>query len=480
MNNDMDTDMKTDELALMDIATLAPLIADGDVSPVEVMQSQLARIEALNPDLNAYTSLYPDAALAAAKEAEAEIAAGRYRGPLHGIPMAVKDLFQVAGMERTCGSKILSEGVANSDATSVARLREAGAIMLGMLSLHEFAFGPTGINPHVGTARNPWDRSRVCGGSSSGSGCATAGRLAMATLGSDTGGSIRIPAALCGVVGLKQTYGLTSRAGIYPLCESLDHGGPLARTVRDAALVLAAIAGEDAADPSTAGARVADYTALLGRPLDGVRIGVPRDFYFDRLHPEIEAAVQAALVVLDDLGAVVEEVVLPFHREAVQGWNVMAMGEAHAMHGGHLQNNADDLSPDVNQRLRLGEGLPATDYIRARQAQARVRQDMAGVLAQTPILAMPTTVIPSVPIDTGEIMVGDKSVIGWKVLGQLTRLACFTGQPAMSIPCGFTRDGLPIGLQLLGPWFEEPLLLQVADAYEQATEWHQRQPPLGI
>ncbi|NQV60916.1 MAG: Asp-tRNA(Asn)/Glu-tRNA(Gln) amidotransferase GatCAB subunit A, partial [Alphaproteobacteria bacterium] len=314
--------MNTDELALMDIATLAPLIADRDVSPVEVMQSQLARIEALNPDLNAYISLYPDAALAAAKEAEVEIAAGRYRGPLHGIPMAVKDLFQVAGMERTCGSKILSEGVANSDATSVARLREAGAIMLGMLNLHEFAFGPTGINPHVGTARNPWNRSRVCGGSSSGSGCATAGRLAMATLGSDTGGSIRIPAALCGVVGLKQTYGLASRAGIYPLCDSLDHGGPLARTVRDAALVLAAIAGEDAADPSTAGARVADYTALLGRPLDGVRIGVPRDFYFDRLHPEIEAAVQAALVVLDDLGAVVEEVVLPFHREAVQGWNV--------------------------------------------------------------------------------------------------------------------------------------------------------------
>jgi len=476
----MKIDMNTDELALMDIATLAPLIADRDVSPVEVMQSQLARIEALNPDLNAYISLYPDAALAAAKEAEVEIAAGRYRGPLHGIPMAVKDLFQVAGMERTCGSKILSEGVANSDATSVARLREAGAIMLGMLNLHEFAFGPTGINPHVGTARNPWNRSRVCGGSSSGSGCATAGRLAMATLGSDTGGSIRIPAALCGVVGLKQTYGLTSRAGIYPLCDSLDHGGPLARTVRDAALVLAAIAGEDAADPSTAGARVADYTALLGRPLDGLRIGVPRDFYFDRLHPEIEAAVQAALVVLDDLGAVVEEVVLPFHREAVQGWNVMAMGEAHATHGGHLQNNADDLSPDVNQRLRLGEGLSATDYIQARQAQARVRQDMAGVLAQTPILAMPTTVIPSVPIDTGEIMVDEKSVIGWKVLGQLTRLACFTGQPAISIPCGFTRDGLPIGLQLLGPWFEEPLLLQVADAYEQATEWHQRRPPLEI
>lgn len=471
--------MSTDNLALMDIATLAPLIAGGEVSPVEVMQSQLARIEALNPDLNAYISLYPDAALAAAREAEAEVAAGRYRGPLHGIPMAVKDLFQVAGMERTCGSKILAEGVANSDATSVARLREAGAIMLGLLNLHEFAFGPTGINPHVGTARNPWNGSRVCGGSSSGSGCATAAHLAMATLGSDTGGSIRIPAALCGVVGLKQTYGLASRAGIYPLCESLDHGGPLARTVRDAALVLDAIAGVDEADPSTAGARVADYTALLGRPLDGLRVGVPRDFYFDRLHPEIEAAVRAALVALEGLGAVVEEVVLPFNQEAVEGWNVMAMAEALTVHGAHLQNHADDLSPDVNERLRLGEGLTATDYILARQAQSRVRQEMAGVLARTPILAMPTAVIPSVPADTGEIMVGGKPVFGWKVLGRLTRLACFTGQPAISIPCGFTRDGLPIGLQLLGPWFEEPLLLQVADAYEQATEWHRRRPPDG-
>ena len=470
--------MNTDELALKDIATVGAMIAAREVSPVEVMQSQLARIEALNPDLNAYISLYPDAAMAAAKEAEAEIAAGNHRGSLHGIPMAVKDLFQVAGMERTCGSRLLSEGVANSDATSVARLREAGAIMLGMLNLHEFAFGPTGINPIVGTARNPWNRDYVSGGSSSGSGCATAAALAMATLGSDTGGSIRIPASLCGVVGLKQTYGLASRSGIYPLCESLDHGGPLARTVRDAALVLAAIAGADPADPSTEHARVADYTALLGQPLDGLRIGVPRDFFFDRLHGEVEAAVQAALSVLADLGAVVEEVVLPFNREATQGWNVMAMAEAHTVHEGHLRDHADELSPDVNERLRLGIGVSATDYINSRRAQAKVRHEMAGVLAQTPILAMPTAVIPSVPIETGTVMVDDREVVGWKALGQLTRLAAFTGQPAISIPCGFTEAGLPIGLQFLGAWYEEPLLLQAADAYEQATDWHLRRPAL--
>ena len=472
--------MSNPELALMDIAALAPLIEKREVSPLEVMQSQLDRIAALNPDLNAYISLYPDAALAAAKEAESEIAAGNYRGPLHGIPMAVKDLLQVAGMERTCGSKILSEGVANSDATSVARLRDAGAIMLGMLNLHEFAFGPTGINPNVGTARNPWNPDYVSGGSSSGSGCATAASLAMATLGSDTGGSIRIPAAMCGVVGLKQTFGLTSRAGIYPLCDSLDHGGPLARTVRDAALVLGAIAGADADDPSTAQARVGDYMALLGRPLDGLRIGVPRDFYFDRLHPEIEAAVGAALAMLDELGAVVEEVNLPFNREAVQGWNTMAMAESLSVHEGHWRERGDELSPDVNERLGLGKDLTALDYIRSRQCQTRVRDEMSGVLAQTPVLAMPTTVIPPVPIETGTIMVGDKEVTGWRVLGQLTRLACFTGQPAISIPCGFTEDGLPIALQLLGDWYEEPTLLQVADAYEQATEWHQRRPPLAV
>mgnify|MGYP003305586086 CR=1 FL=1 len=382
-------------------------------------------------------------------------------------------------MERTCGSKILSAGPANIAATSVGRLRDAGAVILGMLNLHEFAFGPTGINPIVGTALNPWDMSKVSGGSSSGSGCATSAALAMATLGSDTGGSIRIPAALCGVVGLKQTYGLASRTGIYTLCESLDHGGPLARTVRDAALILQAIAGSDETDPSTINAKVRDYTSDFDKPLSGLRIGVPRNFYFDRLHPEIESAVNAAIKKLDDLGASIEEVVLSFNREAIQGWNTMAMAEALSVHEEHLRNQSDDLSPDVNDRLRLGEGLTATDFIRARQSQAMAQREMAGVLGQTPVLAMPTTAIPAVPIDTGTMMVNGKEVTGWRVLGQLTRLACFTGQPAISIPCGFTDDGLPIGLQLMAGWFEEPVLLQVAHAYEQATDWHLRRPPLG-
>ncbi|MDP6566806.1 MAG: amidase [Alphaproteobacteria bacterium] len=464
---------------LLDIAAMGERIAAGELSPVELVRAQLDRIEALDGGLRAYVSLYPEQAMDAASQAEREIAAGAYRGPLHGIPLAVKDLFQVAGMRRTCGSKILDEGVADSDATSVARLRRAGAIILGLLNLHEFAFGPTGINPHVGTARNPWSRDRVCGGSSSGSGCAVAASLAAGALGSDTGGSIRIPAALCGVVGLKQTYGLASRAGIYPLCASLDHGGPLTRTVRDAALLLGAIAGADDDDPTTTGAVARDYTAALAQPLDGLRIGVPRDFYFDRLHAEVAVAVQAAIGQLSDLGAAVEEVVLPFNREAIDAWNVMAQAEAYATHEGHLTRHGDELSPDVAERLLLGRDLTANQYLRARDSRMRINREMAAVLAETPVLALPTTALPAVPIETGALWVGDRKVEGWRALGQLTRLACFTGQPAISVPCGFTADGLPVGLQLLAGWFEEPTLLRVASAYEGATEWHRRRPPLA-
>ncbi|MDP6345444.1 MAG: amidase, partial [Alphaproteobacteria bacterium] len=286
---------------LLDIAAMGERIAAGELSPVELVRAQLDRIEALDGGLRAYVSLYPEQAMDAASQAEREIAAGAYRGPLHGIPLAVKDLFQVAGMRRTCGSKILDEGVADSDATSVARLRRAGAIILGLLNLHEFAFGPTGINPHVGTARNPWSRDRVCGGSSSGSGCAVAASLAAGALGSDTGGSIRIPAALCGVVGLKQSYGLASRQGIFPLVAAFDHGGPLGRTVSDVAIMLQAIAGPDPGDPTTAAAQITDYSAHLDDQVSGRRVGVLVEMFAD-LHPGVDAAVREALGVLAAAG----------------------------------------------------------------------------------------------------------------------------------------------------------------------------------
>ncbi len=465
------------ELAHLDIDALSGVLARKEASPVEAVEAYLERIERLNGGLNAYLSVYPEQALEAARQAEAEILAGDRRGPLHGVPLAVKDLFLAAGMTRTCGSRIERE-LAGEDATSVGRLRRAGAIVLGMLNLHEFAFGPTGINPHFGSARNPWNTDMVCGGSSSGSGCAVAASLAAGALGTDTGGSIRIPAALCGIVGLKQTYGLASRHGIYPLCESFDHGGPLTRTVRDAALILEAIAGEDPKDPTTREATSADYTEKLGRQPKGMRIGVPKAFFFDRLHPDVEAAVWAALATFEELGAVVEEIDLPFDaHEAARAWNVISLAEAYGVHEAHLRENGAALSPDVYERLLKGKDISEADIAAARKKQEHVTAEMARVLKQVDLLAAPTAPIPAVPVDDTTIRVRGEEVDAVKVLGRFTRLACFTGQPAISVPCGLSAKGLPVGIQLMGRWFAEADLLSAAHAYEQAAPWRERRPP---
>lgn len=468
--------MSGDDIALLDIAALAGAIARKELSPVEAVRAYIDRVERLDGTLHAYTSFQPEAALEAARAAEAKVMAGEALGPLHGVPLAVKDLFGVAGWRRTCGSAFLDEEIA-ADATAVARLRDAGAVLLGLLNLHEFAFGPTGINPHHGTARNPWDTARVCGGSSSGSGCAVAAGLAAGALGSDTGGSIRIPAALCGVVGLKQTYGLASRSGIYPLSGSFDHGGPLARTVTDAALLLQAIAGEDATDPTTCGAVVEDYTAGLGKSIAGLRVGVPEDFFFTNLDPEIDAAVRAAIAALAELGAHVEEVALPFAKEAVAAWVTIALVEAYAIHEAHVDERGDELSPDVRERLLLGRPIAAAEYERARGRREALVAEMARVMESVDVLALPATPIAAVPVDNPVAMLGGREVTGADVLGRFTRLAAFTGQPALSVPCGFTAGGLPIGFQLIGRRFEDASLLRVAHAYEQATPWHARRPP---
>ena len=458
------------------ITELSSLLASGEVSPLEVTRAYLNRIEQLNPELNAYITLAPEPALAAAREAEEKIHTGQYLGPLHGVPLAVKDLFLVRGLPRTCGSAIMGPEVSTRDATSVARLRAAGAIILGTLNLHEFAYGPTGINPHHGTARNPWNTDLVCGGSSSGSGCAVAASLAAATLGTDTGGSIRIPAALCGVVGLKQTYGLASRDGIYPLSEELDHGGPLAKTVADAALILQAIAGQDHHDPSTRIAKVADYNTALGSDLKGVRIGVPDNFFFDDLHPDVEAVVRDALAVLGGLGALVIPVKIPFAEEASEAWTAIAVTESFLVHQKHLEESAEFLSPDVETRLRLGKDPSAETLIRARWTRTDVNRQMTHLLEQVDLLATPTVPIPAVRVADGAIEIEGQTAEGGKVLGRLTRLAALTGQPAVSVPCGFTTEGMPVGLQLIGAWFDETRVLAAAHAYEQATEWHRCRP----
>ncbi len=463
-------------LAFLDIAALAPLIERKQISPVDAVEAYLDRIERLNGTLNAYISVYPEPALDAARRAEAEIAAGDYRGKLHGVPLGIKDLFQVAGMKRTCGSRI---AVADEpeEATSVARLRSAGAIVLGLLNLHEFAFGPTGVNPNFGTARNPWNTDMVCGGSSSGAGCAVSASLAAGALGTDTGGSIRIPAALCGVVGLKQTHGLASRHGIYPLCGDFDHGGPLTRSVADAAIILRAIAGEDPCDPSTRLAVAEDYPATLGRSVRGMRVGVPARFFFDDLHADVEAAVRTAIAALAELGAEIVEIDPPFVDEATKVWNIIALAEVHTLHEAHLREQGEMLSPDVRARAQLGRDITAAELIEARWARDRIKRQMAALLDEVDVLATPSAPIPAVPVETGIIRVGGKEVEGAKALGRFTRLAALTGQAAISLPCGLTGDGLPVGLQLIGGWFAEADLLRLARAYEQAAPWRERRPP---
>lgn len=462
-------------LTALSIVDAGELIATRKLSPVELTQAYIDRIAALDQDLHAYISVYPEAALAAARQAERELAVGNNRGPLHGVPVAVKDLYQVDGMRRTCGSRIRVPDAAG-EATSVRRLKEAGAIVLGLLNLHEFAFGPTGINPLHGTARNPWNPDRVCGGSSSGSGCATAAGLAAATLGTDTGGSIRIPAALCGVVGMKQTFGLASRYGIYPLSHAFDHGGPLARTVADAALMLQVIAGPDPEDPTTWRAPEQDYLGGLEDDIRGLRIGLPGGFFLDQVHEDVAAAVRKAVELMAGLGAKIVELSLPFVREATESWNAIALAEAYTVHEAHIAQRGADLSPDVHARLLLGREVSARAFIEARWQRGYMLREMARVHERVDLIATPTCPVPAVRIGDGAIEIGKQTVEGAQVLGRFTRLAAFTGQPALSLPCGFTLDGLPIGLQLIGRWFEDATVLRVGHAYEQAAQWYKRRP----
>ena len=468
----------SENLTDLDSAALGEAIRTRKVSPVEATDAFLERIAASNAELRAYVSVYPERARAAAAAAESEIAAGEWRGPLHGVPVAVKDLFAVADMTRTCGSRAYEPEVCIEDATSVARLKRAGAIVLGMANLHEFAFGATGVNHATGTARNPWRRKRSCGGSSSGSACAVAAGLAAAALGTDTGGSIRVPASVCGVVGFKQSYGIASRAGLFPLCRGLDHGGPFARSARGAALMLDAISGADPADPTTRHAPRITAADGLGGGIAGLRVGAPEGYFFDDLHPEVRSAVETALGVLDDLGAAVSRMALPFDVQAAgRAWNVICMSEAAALHAARLRERGAAMGADLRDRLRAGARFTAGALVEAHWARDEAISAMAGVMERFDILALPATPIPAVDAETGTVAHDGKSWDGVYALGRFTRLASLTGLPAISLPCGFTADGLPVGLQLIGDRFADAAVLRAAHAYEQATLWRKRRPP---
>ena len=466
------------ELCYASAGTLSRLVQSKEISPVDIIDAHLARIEATEPMLNSFITLLPEEARAAARRAEQEIQSGNYRGPLHGIPVALKDLFNTGGVRTTSGSRVFDNFIPDRDCTVASKFHQAGAILLGKLNMHQFAYGPTGENPDYGHMHNPWDLELISGGSSGGSGSAAAAGQCTITTGSDTGGSIRIPAALCGIVGLKPTYGLVSRSGLTPLSWSLDHPGPMVRTVEDAALTMNAIAGHDPNDPASARVEVPDYTTALTGDVRGLRIGVVREYFEAPLDPEVEQSVREAIVVLESLGAVVTDVSFPMFNDSQAISGAILMTEAAAYHRDLLATDGDKLYPPVRLRLEAGLFVSAADYLRAQQARSVFDRQARGLLEQVDLLAGPTEPITAPKLLEERVQAGERGIGTTAALTQYTRPYNLTGFPAISVPCGFSEAGLPIALQLAGRPYDELTVLRAAHAYEQATEWSGRRPPI--
>ena len=454
------------------------MIATKQVSPVEVVRAHLDRIAAVDQKLRAFITVCADSALESARAAEADLMAGRVVGRLHGVPWAPKDLYSTRGVRTTGGSKILADSVPSEDSTVVARLARAGAILLGKLNMHEFAYGPEGLNAHYGDARNPWsaDAHRIAGGSSSGSGVAVAAGLAPGSLGSDTGGSIRIPASLCGITGLKPTYGRVSRAGVLPLAWSMDHVGPMTRSARDCALMLSAIAGYDPADPTTSVLPVPDYGAALTGDVKGLRVGLLRAHFTDGAASDVRGAVEASAKQLEQAGAVVDEVNLTQVIHVAAASAAIVASEALAYHAPWMRSRPQDYQPDVRERLRLGAFVNGVHYVRAQQIRALVTREMDEALARRDVLLAPATPLVAPVLGERETTLGDGPSDVRAALLRCTRPFNFSGHPACAAPCGFTAGGLPIGLQIVGRPFDEATVLRVVDAYQRMTDWHTRRP----
>lgn len=451
----------------MTIREAGRALRDRKVSSVELTRQATEQIERLNPTLNAFITVTAESALERARQADAELAAGHDRGPLHGIPIAHKDLFLTRAVRTTGGSKIYENFVPDHDATVVEKLDAAGAVSLGKLNMHELAFGITSTNPHFGAVRNPCNPEHIPGGSSGGSGVAVATDMVFAATGSDTGGSIRIPAAFCGVVGLKPTYGRVSRYGTIPLAFSLDHMGPLARTVRDAALVLNAIAGYDSRDPASARRSVTDFMPEDHCEIRGLRIGVPERFFFARLDPEVQTAVIAAVGRAKDLGAEVRTVDLPDMEALNTAGMVIQFCEVAAVLEPHLAAR-ERFGKDVLALVDQGRFLSGPDYVNAQRLRRQAQQDFRSIWKEVDCLMMPTTAIAAPRIGEARVCIGEHEEDIRSASTRLVRSFNALGLPALSIPCGRSAAGLPIGLQIVGPPFDEVLILKAAAALEDA------------
>ena len=443
---------------------LARAYSAGELTPSSVVSEQLGRMKTINPTLNAFITVLADSALKAAEESDMRYKAGTPRGPLDGVPVAIKDIIYIQGVRCTAGSKILADNVAPYDAPVVAKLKAAGAVVMGTTNLHEFAAGTTSVNPHYGAVRNPWDPGKLAGGSSGGSAAAVAAGLVPLALGTDTAGSVRTPAALCGVLGLKPTYGRVSRLGVIPLSTSLDTVGILARSSRDAGAALGVISGKDKGDMTAIDAEVPDYGSC--RPLPSARVGVVKNRSQDSVDPSIEANFQAFVARLRALGCAVTEVELDGLSEIYERWLPIRRAEATAFHLRWLRSSPELYGEDVRRLLELGMDVTAVDYVNAVNARPSYMERFSAVMANLDALAMPTTAVPSPDIGQQEVKINGVQYPVYSALNRLTLPFNYVGFPALSVPSGLI-GGVPVGVQLIGKLFDEMTLLGLSCAYEE-------------
>ena len=474
--------MPENELLKLTISEIAPMIQARSVSPVDLTEAALAEAERQQPRLNSFITIMREQAMAQAEQAEDELSRGQYRGPLHGIPIGIKDNIATGGINTTLGTKVLRDNVPDEDAEVVRRCKDAGAIILGKENLEEFAAGATSNNPHYGAVHNPWGLDHIPGGSSGGGGANVAAGVTFASLGTDLGGSVRLPGSFCGVVGLKQTFGRVSQRGLLVTSFNGDHIGPMTRSVRDSALVLQAIAGYDPLDPSTVPVPVDDYSLMMERGIQGLTMGIPSNHYFELLDPEVEVAVRRAIAALEELGIESREVSLP-SMQYVGALRFAAMADSVVTHEPYIESSREDYGPDTLYRTLAGQFVLGRDYSKSMKVQRIIKEEQARVMQDVDFLVTPTTPMPAPRIDAGTITVdGKEQKVRGPGSGHVSRNTSpqnSTGFPAITVPCGFSELGLPIGLQFIGRPWEEGNLFRIANAYEGVSPNQGVWPDLG-
>ena len=468
--------MSDNQLAHKTIKDLAALYQSKQVSPVEVVDDLLERINLLDGSFNYYITVVADDARKCAQQAEAEIMAGDYKGVLHGIPLSLKDIIWTDNVRTTCASKVMENYVADYDAEIVSKLKKRGMFLLGKLNAQEFAMGATGSITYFNIPKNPWNKDCVTGGSSSGSGGSIALDTSIAAIGTDTGGSVRIPAALCGIFAHKPTYGLVSRRGIMALSYTLDHAGPMTKTVEDAAIMLDGMAGYDPLDRSTVQIDLPGFTSRLGTDISGSRLGLIKEVFEMPHHPEVRDLFDKSIAVLESLGCKIEEVSIPMFPHARKLHPVISISESSFTHQETYLKHRDQYGEEAQRRLDLGLLITPSDYLVAQQAREVLKSQTESALGGVDFLVLPTVPTPAPKISTPKMLLGKQEVNSWGLLAIYTCPFNDSGHPAASVPCGFDSEGLPVGLQIVGKSFHDAHVLGIAHAYEAATEWHTYKP----